>query len=110
MKKNIKKNVSSKTNNSYISMELPEVVDMNSLTYFDDENLDKYHSSLQNDREEALKNGVDTTPWEVEICYAQRELKIRSARRIAHEKYLKSNPDAFYENSVLELEDYSSFN
>lgn len=110
MKKNIKKSPSIKTsNNTYRGgYQLPDVVDMDSLTYFDDESLDRYHGTLQNEREHVVREGFDALPWEVEICYAQRELKIRSARRAAHEKYLKSNPDAYYENESYEEYDHNA--
>ena len=104
MKKNIKKGPSNKSSNhSYFGgFELPNVVDMDALSYFDDESLDRYHNNLQNDRERVARDGHDALPWEVEICYVQREMKIRSSRRAAHEKYLKTNPDAYYDNMAFE--------
>jgi hypothetical protein len=46
--------------------------------------------------------------WETEICYVQREIKIRNSRRVAHEKYVRNNPDYYYENSTSEDYDQSS--
>jgi len=78
---------------------LPSVVDMDALSYYDDEHLDRYHSHLQAEREKVAHVGGNSHAWEVEICYAQREMKIRNARRIAHEKYVRMNPDLFQDNS-----------
>jgi uncharacterized protein YggL (DUF469 family) len=88
-KKNSKDFVELENNN------LPDVVDMDSLSYYDDDHLDKYHNHLQVEREKALRAGSEVTAWEVEICYAQREMKIRNSRRSAHEKYVRMNPDLF---------------
>lgn len=74
---------------------VPSVVDMDSLSYYDDDHLERYHSHLQAEREKAFHNGGSSQAWEVEICYAQREMKIRNARRIAHEKYVRMNPELF---------------
>lgn len=103
MKKNIKKSttrMSNSNNNGY--MDLPEVINMDSLSYFDDENLDRLHNHLQNEREKAARFTEDLTAWEVEICYVQREMRIRNQRRVLHERYLKANPDAYYDSYTAE--------
>jgi len=100
MKKiNNKKTVTKNYNSGYL--EFPEVIDMDSLCFFDDDGLERLHNNLQADRERAGRHTEDLTPWEVEICYVQRELRIRNTRRIAHEKYIRNNPDAayYYDNS-----------
>lgn len=89
MKKNTKKAYTSGGN-------FPEVINMDSLSYLDEESLGQMHEKLQNDRNRAYAEGSDVTAWEVEICYVQRELKIRSTRRSIHEKYVRSNPDHSY--------------
>lgn len=99
MKKNIKKSTSTTKPGYYRgNHDLPEVVDMDSLSYYDDDSLDRHHGRLQAEREKVQTDGQDTLPWEVEICYVQRELKIRSNRRAAHERYIRSNPDLYQEN------------
>ena len=38
---------------------------------------------------------LNSVPWEVELCYVQREVQIRAARKEAHTKYLAgSSPEA----------------
>lgn len=100
MKKIIKKTTGNKNinyNNSYNNViELPEVINMDSLCFFDDDSLAHRHDNLQAEREKITRYSEDLIPWDVEICYVQRELKIRNARRIAHEKYVRNNPDAYY--------------
>lgn len=100
MKKNIsKKSVTgNKSNYHRGAYDAPDVIDMDTLSYFDDESLDRQHGRLQSERERVLSDGQDALPWEVEICYVQRELKLRSSRRAAHEKYIRSNPDLYQEN------------
>lgn len=95
--KKIKKNVGGFTG-GFEDHNLPSVVDMDTLSYYDDDHLDRYHGHLQSEREKISHSGGDVTAWEVEICYAQREMKIRNSRRIAHERYVRMNPDLFQEN------------
>lgn len=95
----MKKNTKKAFNNSFdLDQDLPQIVDMDSLSSYDDDQLDRYHNQLQSEREKIVHSGTDPQPWEVEICYVQREIKIRNARRVAHEKYLRTNPDLFQDN------------
>jgi hypothetical protein len=70
---------------------LPEIVDMDTLSYASDDELLRRMSHLVGDKDKAARNGYELTAWETEICYTQRELSIRQDRRVAHEKYLSSN-------------------
>lgn len=97
MKKNTKKAFGG-SNFDLSDQDLPQIVDMDSLSSYDDDHLDRYHNHLQSEREKVLHSGSDTHPWEVEICYVQREIKLRSARRVAHEKYVRTNPELFQES------------
>lgn len=58
-------------------------------------------------RSEINKQGIDygwRERWEVELCYAQRELQIRHGRRRAHHEYtLRIN-----EEDLRELQAYGS--
>lgn len=94
MKKNISKKPQNSNNNTHRLFESPEIINMDNLSYFDDENLETLLIQLQNEREKILHAGNDPQAWEIEICYVQREMKIRTSRKVAHEKYLKYNPDA----------------
>lgn len=93
----MKKNVN-KAYNRNNQLNIPEVRNMDLLSYASDDELDRLHTQLQEEREKVSRFSEDLTPWEVEICYVQREIRIRSARKVAHERYVKSNPD-FYADS-----------
>lgn len=93
MKKNKK---SSSSHASYRHhMDLPDVVNMDVLSYCSDDELENRISFMNSERERALNLNVDPRPWEEEICYAQRELRVRNVQRFMHDKYLRTNPD-FY--------------
>lgn len=98
MKKNAKKN-NSNFSGELESYALPNIVDMDTLSYYDDEYLDRYHSHLQAERENAIQGGGNFLAWEVEICYAQREIRLRNGRRIAHDKYIRSNPELLQDSN-----------
>lgn len=53
--------------------------------------------------ESGRRRGQDTLDVEVEYCYLADELKLREARRRAHEEFMRNNPHIF-ENSNF---DYS---
>jgi hypothetical protein len=111
MKKNInsnKKNFTKSYNNDLL--DLPEVINMDNLCFFDDEELDRLHSNLQAEREKASRITEDLMPWEVEICYVQREIRIRNTRRLTHEKYVRNNPDASYYYDTSSQEEYENLN
>jgi len=55
-----------------------------------EDDLDRILHQLQNEHNRVENYDLDAGPWEVEICYIQRELKIRAARRAAHDQYLKT--------------------
>ena len=78
-------------NSNYRGIDLPNVVDMDTLAYASDDDLDRHASYLHNERDRASRFEYDVRPWEVEIAYIQRELKIRHDRRLAHEKYMQSS-------------------
>lgn len=109
MKKNISKKSGQTNKGNYHRgvFEAPEVIDMDSLSYFDDDALERRHGYLQAEREKVVGDGVEATPWEVEICYVQREMRIRNTRRVLHDKYVRSNPDYQYydaENAEVEYD------
>lgn len=107
---NNNKKTQTKANYYRGNMELPEVINMDSLSYANDDELDRLHSYLQGERDKASKTDYDLQPWEVEICYVQRELKIRSSRRAAHDRYVRNNPDYYYDNSNSNTAQEEEFN
>jgi hypothetical protein len=97
----MKKQKNYSNNNNRNDIDLPAVVDMDTLSYTLDDDLDRRHSILHVEKDKAARLGCDLRPWETEICYVQRELKIRSDRRVAHEKYVRSNPDAAFHGNAF---------
>lgn len=95
--------------NSNRENEYPTVVDMDTLSYMNDEDLGKLHVSLHAEKDRMPKSEDALAAWEKEICYVQRELKIRADRRNEHEQYLRSNPqDNYYEDDHLVDEEFDS--
>lgn len=90
------------------SVNQPEVYNMDALSYASDDELERLHNHLQDEREKASRVTDSLVSWETEICYVQREIKIRNSRRVAHEKYVRNNPDYYYENSAAEDYDQTS--
>ena len=81
---------------------LPTVIDMDSLACMSDDELVRLHSHTQTEKDRAGRREDLAMGWEIEACYVQRELMIRSDRRRAHEVYLRSNPDSafdYYDNA-----------
>lgn len=92
MKKNI-------TKKQQVSVNLPEIVDIDELSYASDDELIRRVTHLVGDRDRAARAGYTLDAWEVEICYVQRELKIRQDRRVAHDKYLASHGEFAHQNN-----------
>lgn len=78
-------------NNSYRGVDLPNVVDMDTLAYASDDELERHASYLHAERDRASRFEYDLRPWEVEISYIQREMKIRHDRHLAHERFMQSS-------------------
>lgn len=97
MKKNVNKTY---VRNNQINA--PEVKNMDLLSCANDDELEHLHSHLQEEREKASRFTENLIPWEVEICYTQREMRIRTARKIAHDRYIKMNPDFYADNSFFD--------
>jgi len=96
MKKNKKQNNQQSISRPHIDM--PYVVDMDSLAYASDDDLWERYGYLNLTRDQAIKAGMDPYPWEIELAYIQRENGIRDSRKLAHEKYIKLNPEDFIDS------------
>lgn len=68
----------------------PQQINMDDLAVVDDDNLANMHRSLVDSVGRAGSVGLNPAPWEVELCYVQREAQIRVARKEAHVKYLSA--------------------
>lgn len=86
MSKNNKKSFSRPRNVNPV-----EVMNMDVIGYMNDDDILRRLDFLFSEKDKVLQANIDPTPWEVEICYAQRELKIRNGRKALHERYLKEN-------------------
>lgn len=107
MKKSNKKSVRSSMR-SY--MDPPDVVNMDDLAYIADDELEGRVAYLFSERDRAVSMDVDVRPWEEEICYVQREMRIRLSRRAAHDRYMRSNPDSYTVWSTSEEEQVTEVN
>lgn len=90
MKKNVHVRINFKK-----TISTPTTVSIEELADYEDEEVEKRITQLINERDRAVSNGIDSRPWEEEICYAQRELRTRRSRRFAHDKYVRNNPELY---------------
>jgi hypothetical protein len=95
---------------------IPEIINMDVLSVMLDDEVYDLSYSLESDRMQVLKAGMDTRPWDVELAYVKRELQLRRTRKEAHEKFLRledaqrlramyeedSLPDANFECNIIQ--------
>jgi len=86
----IKMNKVSNKNTHESPIPFPVRHDFDELAVMDDESLSELGRSLKYSVHRAGSHGLNSTPWEVELCYVQRESQVRSARREAHQRYVGS--------------------
>ena len=97
----MKKTKKTQGSNFHRNIELPSIMNMETLSYASDDDLNRHLHYLFAEKDRASRAEYELQPWEVEICYVLREVQIRHDRRAAHERYLRSNPDAsFYSPSA----------
>ena len=104
----MKQQINKKSKNTREDAEFPSVIDMDTLSCMSDDELVRLHANIQNEKDRMSRREDVVIAWEIEACYVQRELKIRSDRRNAHEVYLRSNPETsldYYDN-FSEEEDF----
>ena len=92
MSKKNKKSVGQVQSQRY-PVEVPYVVDMETLAYASDEELRERSNYLNSTKDQVIRSNMDPRLWEIELAYVYREVGIREARRVAHDRYLRSNPD-----------------
>lgn len=80
---------------------LPEVIDSDSIAYASDDDLSRRLDYLYSEKDKAYEANYDLSPWEVEICYVQREFGIRNNRKYLHEKYVKEHRFEDHDNGFL---------
>lgn len=90
MAKNVKTNGGNVKTNSPIPF--PQKMTFDELAVIDDESLMNMHKSLVDSISRVNSHSLNPEAWEKELCYVQREVQIRGARREAHVKYLATLP------------------
>ena len=59
-----------------------------------DDELHKFSHSLDDSISRVSKMNLNPYPWEIELCYVQQEMQLRSTRRSAHAEWLSKLPPA----------------
>ena len=67
------------------------IVNNDELCYLPDEDLRNMQDMIRKDRDMAARDGYDTRSAEINLCYVQREMSVRDARRAAHFAYLNAH-------------------
>jgi hypothetical protein len=108
-KSNNKKQIQGENSMTYqCPVPVPNVVNMDDIAIFSDEELFARTTGLENDRNKAIEARFDPMLWEIEISYLRREMGIRRQRREAHEAFINENSHLLVEEDVnLEVEDAS---
>lgn len=70
--------------------ERPESVNLDEIGYVQDETLQTIINRFEFERNRVFNSGKDSVPWEIEICYLQREQQLRKVRNEKHEEYMKN--------------------
>lgn len=82
-----------KNTHNVVVPEIPAAISMDILSYASDLEIESRFRSMDIERQRVNNMGYDPYAWEVELAYIQREIGIRESRRIAHENFLKNNPE-----------------
>lgn len=81
----------------------PQMVEREVLATMDDEDLHNFGRSLADSIHRVSRMNLNPYPWEVELCYVQQEMQMRSIRRQAHFEWLnKGGARAAVESSAPE--------
>ncbi len=86
--------------NQQCPVPVPNVVNMDEIAIYSDEELFARMTSLENDRNKVIEARFDPMLWEIEIAYLRREAGIRRQRREAHEIFLRDNAHLLPEEDV----------
>lgn len=68
---------------------LPEIIDIDVLGTYSDEELSSRLRGLEDDRQRLFEMGYDARPWEEEVAFVRREQQIRRGRRDRHDTYVR---------------------
>lgn len=70
----------------------PEKLNQDDLSLMDDDDLHMLGRSLNDSIGRVNRYSLNPYLWEVEMCYVQREMHVRSVRRAAHAAWMSNNP------------------
>jgi len=70
----------------------PEKFDKEVLISLNDDELHKLGRSLDDSILRVSKMNLNPYPWEIELCYVQQEMQLRSTRRAAHADWISKLP------------------
>lgn len=82
-------------------VEVPQIVNMDDIARYLDDELYQKLTHLENDRNKVVDARLDPMLWEVEIAYLRREAGIRKTRRELHEAFLKEHAGLLSEEDVV---------
>lgn len=90
MAKNSKKQrlVKDVRSESQLKFSAPDVVNIDTLGVFSDDDLSERAHMLNVERYKVMNEGGDPTLWEIELCYTQREFQLRRTRKEHHDSYM----------------------
>lgn len=71
----------------------PKKIVSDEISVMDDAELYGLQRSLLDSISRVGDFNLSSHPWEVELCYVQREVQIRSARKEAHMKFISGGTD-----------------
>lgn len=68
----------------------PQKLTFDELAVVDDDTLGSMHKSHVDAISRMSGHDLNTSPWEIELCYVQREMQMRILRKELHARYLSS--------------------
>jgi hypothetical protein len=71
-------------------VQYPEQIGRDYITVMDDETLYNLGRSFSDSINRVARFNLNPYPWEVELCYVQQEIQLRSSRRNAHAVWLNN--------------------
>jgi len=89
-RKNMAKNKTVQKRSSDLTVQYPQKITFDELAVVDDDTLGSMHKSHVDAINRMSSHDLNTSPWEIELCYVQREMQMRILRKELHTKYLSN--------------------
>ena len=71
-------------------VQYPEQIGRDYISVMDDETLHNLGRSFSDSINRVARFNLNPYPWEVELCYVQQEIQLRSSRRTSHATWLNN--------------------